>query len=232
MLFNFSSPYVPSRYFSGYCPDAESGLICVGGILSVRWLIDAYSHGIFPWPIYDSSGRSMVLAWFSPNPRAIFEYEQFHVPRRLERLCCSDRFQIRFDTDFEGVIRGCSSAQNRSHATWITPQIIRAYMQLHKSGYAHSVEAWSEGRLAGGVYGVALGGFFAAESMFYVEPNASKVALVALIMHLKKNGYTLIDIQEITPNTQRFGAVEISRDDYLQRLHEALQVNSEFGIVF
>ncbi|MDR2761088.1 MAG: leucyl/phenylalanyl-tRNA--protein transferase [Planctomycetaceae bacterium] len=224
MLFNVLSPYFPSRYFSDYEPDEETGLVCIGGILSIDWLIDAYSHGIFPWPVNDPNSDRMILAWFSPNPRAIFEYERFHVPSRLEQLCRSDRFQIRYDTDFEGVIRGCSSSQDRKNATWITPQMINAYINLHNSGFAHSVEAWFEGRLAGGVYGIALGGFFAAESMFYVEPNASKVALVALIRHLKETGFTLIDIQEITPNTQRFGAIEIQRDSYLQRLHNALQL--------
>jgi leucyl/phenylalanyl-tRNA--protein transferase len=229
MLFENLSPYLPSRYFSGYIPQVGTGLVGVGGVLSVGWLIDAYSHGIFPWPVQDSFSGQMVLAWFSPEPRAIFEYESFHVPRSLERLCCSSQFQIKFNTDFEGVIRGCSSVQNRTDSTWITPQLIRAYVNLHKSGYAHSVEAWYGERLAGGLYGVALGGLFAAESMFYVEPNASKVALVALIRHLKKNGYTLIDIQEITPNTQRFGAIEISRDAYLQRLHEALQLKIKWN---
>jgi leucyl/phenylalanyl-tRNA--protein transferase len=230
MLFDMFSPYIPSRYFWGHSPDEETGLVGIGGMLSVSWLIDAYSHGIFPWPVNDNISGRMVLAWFSPDPRAIFEYDHFHVPRRLERLCCSDRFQIKFDTDFEGVIRGCSSAQDRHNSTWITPQIIRNYVKLHKSGYAHSVESWFEGRLVGGVYGVALGGFFAAESMFYIEPNASKVALVALIRHLQKTGYELIDIQEITPNTRRFGAIEIPRDNYIQRLHEALQLNIKWKI--
>jgi leucyl/phenylalanyl-tRNA--protein transferase len=225
MRFDGLSPYFPSRYFSSYNPDEVTGLVGVGGVLSVGWLIDAYSHGIFPWPMQESEDGQMILAWFSPNPRAIFEYDRFHVSRSLERECRLGRFQIKSDTDFEGVIRGCSSIRDRENATWITPQIVQAYVNLHQLGYAHSVEAWSGGRLAGGVYGVALGGFFAAESMFYVEPNASKVALVALIKHLKKLGYTLIDIQEITPNTNRFGATEIPRDDYLQRLHEALQIN-------
>ncbi|MDR2171282.1 MAG: leucyl/phenylalanyl-tRNA--protein transferase [Planctomycetaceae bacterium] len=223
------SPYLPSRYFSCYEPDVETGLIGVGGMLYEDWLIDAYTHGIFPWPIpnpYEFGGddKDMLLAWFSPDPRAIFEYDKFHVSRRLERLCNSGRFQIRTDADFSGVIRGCSSAQERQNATWITPQMIEAYINLHKAGYAHSVEAWCGGRLAGGVYGVAIGGLFAAESMFYVEPNASKVALVALIKKLKKLGFMLIDIQEITPNTQRFGAIEISRKNYIQRLHEALKL--------
>jgi leucyl/phenylalanyl-tRNA--protein transferase len=228
MRFDVRSPYFPSRYFSGFDPD-DSGLVRVGGFLSVGWLIDAYVHGIFPWPVQDSYDGRMVLAWFSPDPRAIFNYEQFHVSRSLDRAYRSGRFQIKSDTDFEGVIWGCSSVQDRENATWITPQIIHAYINLHKLGYAHSVEAWCDGRLAGGVYGVALGGFFAAESMFYVEPNASKVALVALLGHLKKLGYILIDIQEITPNTSRFGAIEISRNDYLQRLHNALQIDIKWN---
>ncbi|MDR2754979.1 MAG: leucyl/phenylalanyl-tRNA--protein transferase [Planctomycetaceae bacterium] len=226
MLLNVLSPYFPSRYFSQYEPEEKTGLVCIGGVLSISWLIDAYSHGIFPWPINDPDSGEMILAWFSPNPRAIFEYERFHIPSRLERLYYSGRFQIRYDSDFEGVIRGCSSAQDRENATWITPQIINAYINLYKLGFAHSVEAWFEGRLVGGVYGVALGGLFAAESMFYIEPNASKVALVALIRHLQEVGFTLIDIQEITPNTQRFGAIEIQRDSYLHRLHNALQLSN------
>ncbi|MDR1923694.1 MAG: leucyl/phenylalanyl-tRNA--protein transferase [Planctomycetaceae bacterium] len=224
MLHKFS-PYSPSRFFSLGSIDEATGLVGFDGDLEFDCLIDAYVHGIFPWPVdHPVIPDRMVLAWFSPDPRGIFEYERFHVPCRLERLCRSGVFQIKFDNDFAGVIRGCSSAQDRRNSTWITPQMINAYVELHQFGVAHSVEAWFEGRLVGGVYGVALGGFFAAESMFYVKPNASKVALVALIRHLKETGYTLVDIQEITPNTARFGAVEIPRKDYLQRLHKALQL--------
>jgi leucyl/phenylalanyl-tRNA--protein transferase len=224
VMLNVLSPYLQSIYFSHYTPDDESGLVCFGGALTINCLIDAYSHGIFPWPICNPDNNKTVLAWFSPKLRAIFEYERFHIPRSLERLYRSNQFQIKFDTDFEGVIRGCSSAQDRKNRTWITPQMIRAYIRMYDYGYAHSVEAWAEGKLAGGVYGVALGGLFAAESMFYVKPNASKIALVALIDHLKENGYSLIDIQEITPNTLRFGAIEISREIYKQRLHDALKL--------
>ena len=193
----------------------EDGLVHVGGKLTPDWLLDAYTHGIFPWPLSEQ-----LLAWFSPDPRCVFEFGQFHVSRRLERTCKSGRFRITFDTDFAGVIRGCAEQREE---TWITSRMIRAYTKLHHLGYAHSVEAWHHHELAGGVYGVAIGGLFAAESMFFRQRDASKVALVALIRHLQDRGYQLVDIQVKTEHTGRLGAIEIPRREYLHRLQSALQ---------
>jgi len=197
---------------SKHFPPAEQadpcGLVGFGGRLSPEWLIDAYSHGIFPWPM---ENLRRPIPWWSPDPRAIIEFKRFHVSRRLRRTIRSGRFELTLDRDFEGVIRGCATAPGRRDQTWITPEMIRAYVKLHKLGYGHSVEAWHEGRLAGGVYGVAIAGLFAAESMFYRVSDASKAALVHLVEHLQHRGYRLLDIQQLTPHLARMGAIEIPR---------------------
>ena len=212
-----------SRFFIDAHHADESGLVHIGGKLTPDWLLDAYTHGIFPWPFPDPFQRKRsILAWFSPDPRCIFEFERFHVPRRLERTCKSGRFRITLNTDFSGVIRGCAERHGRNEM-WITPEMIEAYVEFHRLGYAHSVEAWSGNDLAGGVYGVGIGGLFAAESMFFRCPNASKVALVALMRHLKERDYKLVDIQIKTEHTARFGAFEIPRSEYLRRLQLALR---------
>jgi leucyl/phenylalanyl-tRNA---protein transferase len=216
----------PSRYF----PRAEladpDGLLALGGRLTPEWLLDAYAHGIFPWPQADIDDP---MLWWSPDPRAVIEFDRFHVPKRLVRICRSDRFAVFCDRDFSGVLRGCATAAGRVGETWLTPRMIRAYVRLHELGHAHSVEAWYEGRLAGGTYGVAIGGLFAAESMFYHVPDASKVALVRLVLHLRARGYQLLDIQQLTPHTARFGATEIPRNEYLARLSGAVRHPVEFG---
>jgi leucyl/phenylalanyl-tRNA--protein transferase len=205
----------PSDYF----PPAEDadpeGLVGFGGELSPAWLLDAYRHGIFPWPITDFEAP---LAWWSPDPRALIEFDRFHVSRRLRRTCRSARFEVTRDVDFVGVIRGCAMAPSRLNQTWLTPEMIDAYTRLHKLGYAHSVEVWFQQELAGGVYGVGIGGVFSAESKFYRVRDASKVALVHLVEHLRACGYTLLDIQQLTPHTARFGAATIPRVEYLKRL--------------
>jgi leucyl/phenylalanyl-tRNA---protein transferase len=211
---------VPSRIF----PPAESadadGLIGFGGQLTPEWILDAYRHGIFPWPV---SGEIDVLAWWSLDPRAIIELDGFHVSRRLAKTCRGSRFTTTLDRDFRGVIEGCATAGDRRGNTWITPDMLTAYVRLHELGHAHSVEVWHEGRLAGGTYGVAIAGLFAAESMFHCVRDASKVALVRLVEHLRQRGYRLFDIQQLTPHTARFGAIEIPRSAYLRRLADALQ---------
>lgn len=200
------------------------GMVAVGGELSPDWLLYAYSHGIFPWP---SSER--FLTWWSPDPRAMIEFDEFHVPKRLARVCRSGQFEVTCNRDFRGVIQGCATAQGRRHATWLTQRMQQAYTQLHELGHAHSVEAWHDAELVGGTYGVAIGGLFAAETMFYRIPDASKVALVRLVEHLQARGYALLDIQQLTPHTERFGAKEISRRDYLKRLAAAIQLPVSFG---
>lgn len=210
----------PSRFFPPAEDAAADGILGFGGRLTTEWLLDAYQHGIFPWP---TGEPGMPIPWCSPDPRAVIELDRFHVPRRLGRTCRSGRFVVTLDQDFEGVLRGCAAGPDRLGQTWLTPPMIRAYTRLHELGHAHSVEVWHEGKLAGGTYGVAIGGLFAAESMFYRVRDASKVALVRLVEHLRLQGYELLDIQQLTPHTAQFAAVEIPRKEYLRRLAVALE---------
>ncbi len=182
-------------------------------------LVHAYRQGIFPMGMDDGS-----IGWFSPDPRGIIPLDGFHVPARLQRVLRSGRFTTSLDRDFEGVMRAC--AADREEGTWITEEIVASYVALHRLGLAHSVEVWRGGALVGGLYGVHLAGAFFGESMFHTETDASKVALVTLVEHLRARGFTLLDIQWVTPHLARFGAVEIPRTDYLIRLAEALCLNT------
>jgi leucyl/phenylalanyl-tRNA--protein transferase len=215
------------RFFPPPTDTTAEGLLCVGGRLTPDWLLDAYSHGIFPWPMWENE----PIVWWSPDPRAIFEFDAFHISRRLKRTICSGRFTVSCDRDFEGVIRGCATAAGRSGNTWLTPAMIEAYCRMHTLGHAHSIEVWQDGRLVGGTYGIAIGGLFAAESMFYRVRDASKVALAHLVAQLTARGYQLFDIQQWTPHTGSLGAVEISRNEYLRRLSRAITLPVEFGEV-
>lgn len=216
----------PSRFF----PPAEEadpdGLVGFGGQLTPEWLLDAYRHGIFPWPTGDPEAP---IPWWSPDPRAIIELDRFHVPRRLARTVRSGRFEVSYDRDFAGVIRACATVPQRIGETWLTRPMIAAYVRLHELGHAHSVEVWHRGQLAGGTYGVSIAGLFAAESKFYRRRDASKVALVYLVDRLRSRGYRLLDIQQHTPHTAQFGATEIPRRQYLSRLAEALVQPVTFG---
>jgi leucyl/phenylalanyl-tRNA--protein transferase len=216
----------PSRYFPPVEAADPEGLLALGGKLTPDWLVDAYQHGIFPWPF---TTDLRLLAWWSPDPRAIMELDGLHVSRRLRRTCRSNRFEVTCDRGFAGVIHGCATENGREGATWLFPAMIRAYTRLHELGYAHSIEVWHEGQLAGGTYGVAIGGLFAAESKFYRVRDASKVAVVRLVSHLRARGYTLLDLQQLTPHTERLGAIEIPRDMFLQRLERALDQSTTFG---
>ncbi len=158
------------------------GLSASGANSRPDWLLDAYRHGIFPWP---TGNAGAAIPWCSPNPRAILDLDRFHVPRRLQRTCRGGRFTATLDQDFAGVIRGCATAGGRRGRTWLIPPMIRAYTELFRLGHAHSVEVWHDGKLAGGTYGVAIAGLFAAESMFHRVRDASKVALVRLVSHLR-----------------------------------------------
>lgn len=196
----------------------------MGGELSCERLLDAYRHGIFPWPVYAED----PMLWWSPDPRAILPLEGLHVPRRLERRLRAGEFQVAYDTEFEAVIRSCSVGPGREGGTWLTSEMIDAYCELHRQGHAHSVECWQDGKLAGGAYGVAIGGLFAAESMFYRVRDASKAAVAYLVRHLNERGYQLLDVQQWTPHTGSLGVVEVSRDAYLRRLQEVVDLPVTF----
>lgn len=198
-----------------------TGLVAMGGDLTPDRLLEAYRRGIFPW--YDDT---LPICWWSPDPRAIFELDHFHVSRRLRRTCRLARFQVTVDRAFSEVIRGC--ADRPGQGTWITADMIDAYESLHRLGHAHSVEVWSGEAVAGGIYGVAVGGLFAGESMFSRSRDASKVALVHLVARLRERGFQLFDIQFLNPHTARLGAVEIPRKDYLARLRLALTSKAAF----
>lgn len=200
--------------------DAE-GLVAVGLDLSPERLLEAYRLGIFPF--YDASTPTL---WWSPDPRAIFERGGLYVSRRLARTVRSGRFSVTLDTAFADVIAGC--AHRPGQGIWLTEDMIAAYTRLHELGHAHSLEVWSEGILAGGVYGLAIGGLFAGESMFSRATDASKVALVHLHEHLWSHGFQLFDVQFLNDHTASLGATEIPRRQYLRRLREALTCAASF----
>lgn len=190
-------------------------------------LIAAYAQGIFPMSLGEDQGGE--IGWFSPDPRGIIPLDTFSVPRRLARVVRQNRFEIRFDSAFEFVMRACAAdRRGDKEGTWISDEIIDSYVALHARGLAHSVEAWREGTLVGGLYGVHLGSAFFGESMFHLETDASKVALAALVERLRERGFTLLDTQWTTPHLEQFGAVEIPKAEYLARLSEALATRASF----
>jgi leucyl/phenylalanyl-tRNA--protein transferase len=195
------------------------GLVAIGGNLSVERLLLAYRSGIFPWTVNP-------LTWWSPDPRGVFEFDGFHIPRSLRQVLRRDPYEVRMDTAFRSVVEGCASQPRPG--SWISGEFIRAYTRLHEAGYAHGVETWRDGELTGGIYGVAIGGLFAGESMFHRADHASKVALVRLWEHLRVRGFVLFDIQMVTHVTEQFGAVTIPRREYLRRLERAMAVRASF----
>ncbi|MDQ3574073.1 MAG: leucyl/phenylalanyl-tRNA--protein transferase [Actinomycetota bacterium] len=203
---------------------AGDDLVAVGADLAPGTILAAYRSGLFPMPL---NGPAMggdetvgVPAWWSPDPRAVLPLDGLRVSRSLRRSC--QRYQVRVDTAFEEVIDACADP-NRAQG-WISPDVRGAYVELHRLGWTHSVESWSveDGALTGGLYGVAIGGFFAGESMFHQRRDASKVALVGLVDMLRDGGAALLDVQWLTPHLASLGAVEVSRGRYLQLLGEAL----------
>lgn len=186
-----------------------------------RLLIGAYEQGLFPMALEDGS-----LGWFSPDPRGVIPLDAFHVPGRLRRLIRQGRFRIEIDRSFEAVMRAC--AKRPGEGTWINEVIIESYLALRDLGRAHSVEAWQGDALVGGLYGVHLGAAFFGESMFHDVTDASKVALVALVDRLRAQGFELLDVQWLTPHLAQFGAEEIPRQLYLQRLARALTQSIAF----
>jgi leucyl/phenylalanyl-tRNA--protein transferase len=198
-----------------------TGLVGVGLDLSPQRLLEAYRRGIFPF--YDDT---TPILWWSPDPRAVFEMDGLHVSRRLARTVRSGKFAVSVNRAFADVINGC--ADRPGHGVWLTPEMIEAYTALHGLGHAHSLEVWHAGALAGGVYGVAVGGLFAGESMFTRVRDASKVALVHLMERLRRHGYVLFDVQFLNDHTAGLGAVEIPRREYLRRLRQALKCEASF----
>jgi leucyl/phenylalanyl-tRNA--protein transferase len=198
-----------------------NGLLAAGGALSVEWLIQAYTKGIFPW--YEAG---QPILWWTPNPRLILTPGAFKVSRSLKKLIKNHEYKILFDNDFPEVIYQCSKARKQSTGTWITPDMASAYIDLHNAGYAHCVEVWSGSMIVGGLYGVALGKVFFGESMFSRESNTSKLALFYLTHQLKKWGFELIDCQIQSDHLLSLGAINISRELFNEKLIE-LTVNAE-----
>jgi len=183
-------------------------------------LLQGYRLGVFPMAMADGA-----IEWFSPDPRAILPLKEFHVPHTVERAIRKGVFEIRIDVAFAEVMRECA----RRPETWINDEIIASYVRLHQLGYAHSIEAWQDGKLAGGLYGVAIGGAFFGESMFHHARDASKVALLGLVEHLRSRRFVLLDTQWLTPHLQQFGAIEIPRAKYLHLLTMAVNLPRTFA---
>jgi leucyl/phenylalanyl-tRNA---protein transferase len=188
--------------------------------INPQFLYTAYCNGYFPM----AEPATGEINWYSPDPRTIFDLNEFHVPRSLRLTMKKKEYEISLNKSFEEVMRGCAQREE----TWISESIIQSYVQLHHLGIAHSVETWREGKLVGGLYGVAIQAAFFGESMFSRMEDASKIALVSLVTRLKERGYTLLDTQYSTPHLKRFGAREIIRDEYLKRLEQALNTECSF----
>jgi len=188
--------------------------------LTPEMIVAAYVQGIFPM----ADEETEEIGWYSPDPRAIFPLDSFHVPRSLKRTIRQEIFEVRIDSAFEEVMRGCASREE----TWISEAIIEAYVGLHRHGLAHSVEAWYDDELAGGLYGVSLGGAFMGESMFTRVTDASKVCLVFLVERLRERGYALLDSQLPSEHLSHYGQILVSRREYLRRLEEALALDCSF----
>lgn len=212
---------MPSRFVLPDPTTAEGDVVAVGGDLDPGTLLQAYRNGMFPMYLPDGH-----LGWWSPVERAVLPLDGLRISRSLRQSC--RRYGVSVDADFESVIEGC--AEPSRPESWITPDFVEAYTELHKLGWAHSVEVWdSEGRLVGGLYGVAVGGLFAGESMFHRARDASKVALVHLVVLMNMEGGTLLDVQWQTPHLESLGAVVIGRTEYLSRLATAIRQPGPFA---
>lgn len=201
------------------------GLVAVGGDLRPATLIDAYGKGNFPWY------QEAPILWFSPDPRMVLLPEELRVSRSLRRALKKNAFEVRFDTAFDRIIVACAAIERPGQSgTWINADMVHAYIELHRQGYAHSCEVWRDGHLVGGLYGVSTGGAFFGESMFSLEPDASKVAFVRLIERLRGWSFTLIDCQIHTDHLARLGARELPRGEFLRRLADAVRLPTRKGI--
>jgi leucyl/phenylalanyl-tRNA--protein transferase len=209
-------------------PPAEysdsDGILAVGGDLSPERLIEAYSHGIFPW--YSSE---TPIIWWSPDPRFVIYPEDVKISKSMRQVLKRKIFEIKFDTSFREVITACSGKRKHEKGTWITSEMIEAYVALHKMGIAHSIEAWHEGKLAGGLYGVSLGGMFFGESMFSRMSNASKSAFIVLADNLQRLGFDLIDSQVHTDHMESLGAFEMDREIFLKIVSESVERETIIG---
>lgn len=196
----------------------ESGLLAIGGDLDPQTVLTAYMSGIFPWPIDEDT-----LAWFAPPERAVIFLSEFHVSRKLQRVLKRNTFSLKRDTNFRGVMERCAELKNRGEqgGTWITPDIIEAYVELFRLGFCHSFEAYRGDELVGGLYGIQIGKFFAAESSFFRVPDASKAAMCLLAEYLRGEAIEWFDCQVLTPFSESFGAREIARDGYMRLLANA-----------
>lgn len=192
----------------------EDGILGIGGDLSIDRLLLAYANGIFPWY---NEGEPII--WYSPDPRMLLFPKDLKVSKSMKQVIKKNIFEIKYDTAFEAVMRACSTVPREGQeGTWITDDMLGAYIAMHKAGFAHSVEAWQDGALVGGLYGVSLGKCFFGESMFSKVSNASKAAFIHLVQNLKARGFVLIDCQVYTPHLESLGAAEIPRADFLELL--------------
>jgi len=190
--------------------------------LDPQTLLEAYAQGAFPMTDRDGQTR-----WYTADPRGIIQLDAFHIPHTLAQVVRQQKFEIRINHDFETTMRACMTA--RRDGSWISEDLVRAYLALHREGYAHSVEAWQDNELAGGLYGVSLGAAFFGESMFYNKRDASKVALVHLVQRLRERKFELLDAQAQTSHLTQFGCIEISAADYMRKLKRALTRHCEFA---
>lgn len=197
----------------------SDGLLCIGGDLSAQRILLAYEKGIFPW-----FSENEPILWWSPDPRLVLFPENIKVSRSLKKTIKKNTFHLTMDHAFEETILSCSKPRRKEFAgTWLVEEMIEAYIQLHKLGYAHSIETWKDGRLVGGLYGICLGGIFFGESMFSFEDDASKTALTALARHLEQHRFDLIDCQVTTNHLLSMGATEISRNTYLDIIQRSIK---------
>ncbi len=212
----------PSWVIIGQYMYPADGVVHFGGRLTAENVVRAYSMGIFPWYT-----EGIPLPWHCPDKRAIIEFDQIKIPRSLAKVRRRSDLRFTIDEDFQSVIRECKRASRPGqHGTWITPDFVRVYTELHLAGVAHSVEAWStSGELVGGLYGIDAGGVFCGESMFFKHPNASKLALLFLIDHLWQRGATWLDCQVMTPHMKALGAADIDREEFLDKLKTTQQQN-------
>ena len=202
-----------------------NGLLCSGANLEPETIIAAYSRGIFPWFSDDQP-----ILWCSPDPRMVLFPDEFKISKSLAKTVNHDVFDVRFDSAFAEVISACSEPRSKNGGTWIVPEMRAAYAALHALGIAHSIESWRDGKLVGGLYGLALGRMFFGESMFARETDASKVALVALVDKLKRDGFELVDCQQETRHLASFGARPIPRSDFVRRLKELIDLKQSGSV--